>query len=89
MNDASKKCVWWAVALFVVGIGAQAFGPDIYGAIDRLAGSNAQAGMSLVNVVINILAGICLPTGGALIGAAVVTNVLLPNRTNQRQSQPD
>lgn len=91
MHQAARKCCYWACFLFVVGIGAVAFGPGIYSAISRGVGANAEAGLSLLNLTITILKNACLPTAGALVGAAVVINVLAGAAANssQNQSNPD
>jgi len=85
MNPTAKKCVQWAVIMFVIGVGALAFGPHIYSVISNTAGSNAQAGMDFLNIVILVLTNACLPTGGALIGAAVIINTLKPLKSPEEQ----
>lgn len=76
MNHTAKRCVQWAVGLWVLGALALVYGTQAYLGLADLAGANAEAGLDAVNIVLTILRSALFPTGAALIGAAVVVQAL-------------
>lgn len=86
MHSTARRCCYWAVALFAVGIFALALGPRLSYAISVGVGANAEIGMSLLNLAITVLMNACLPTAGALVGAAVVINTLTSRDGNDQST---
>lgn len=81
MHSTAKKCVIWAVCLFVLGGLALAWTTDLYLLIANRMGANAQVGVAVLTTVLNGVRWALFPTGAALIGAAVVIQALSPDRT--------
>ena len=79
MHATAKKCVQWSIALFLVGALLIVFGPQIFKQISDLAGANAAVGLDLVDVTLTLVRSTSMPVGAALIGAAVVIQVLAPS----------
>ena len=77
MNPAAKKCIQWAIGLWVVGAVLVVYMPDIYMAIADRAGTNAEAGLEVVNVALTLAHATLMPLGAALVGAAVVIQVMV------------
>jgi len=78
MHPTAKKCVQWAVGLFVVGAAFIVWGPDLFSAIANAAGPNARPVTDLVDVLVTLVRWTLMPVGASLIGAAVVIQVLWP-----------
>ena len=76
MHPVAKKCVVYGVLLLVIGAVLIIYIPDVYNAIANAAGSNAQAGLDVVNIVLQMIRSGIMPVGAALIGAAVVIQTL-------------
>ena len=76
MHPASKKCLRWSVGLFVLGTLTMVYLPEVYRAIARVAGSNADIGLTSLNLVFTFVQMTVFPTGAALLGSAVVIQVL-------------
>jgi multisubunit Na+/H+ antiporter MnhG subunit len=85
LHPVAKKCVAYGVLLLVVGAVLIIYIPDLYNAIANTAGSNAQAGLDVVNVVLQVIRSGFMPVGAALIGAAVVIQTL----SNDKHSDQD
>ena len=79
MNPAAKKCIQWAIGLWVVGVAHGIYMPDLYMAIATRAGANADIGLHGLNFLLTFVNAILIPVGAALIGAAVVIQVLTKN----------
>ena len=80
MYPTAKKCVIWAVCLFVFGALAMAWSTDLYLLIADRMGANAQVGVAVLTTVLTGLRWSLFPTGAALIGAAVVIQALSGDR---------
>lgn len=80
MHPTARRCVQWAVGLLVVGAVLVAYGPDLYGAVVGVAGANAEVGLGVLHVVLTLVRSVAFPLGAALIGAAIVIQVLAPDR---------
>lgn len=78
MNPTAKRCIYWAIGLFVFGALAMAFVPDILYAIGNYLGVNGAAGYYPTEVILTIIRWAAFPTGAALVGAAVVVQTLAP-----------
>jgi hypothetical protein len=78
VHSTAKKCVQWAVALFVSGAILLVSGPDLYVGLARVAGANAEAGLGVVNILLALLRSTAFPLGAVLIGAAIVIQTLAP-----------
>lgn len=76
MHSTAKKCVIWAVCLFVLGGLALAWTTDLYLLIADRMGANAEVGVAVLTTVLNGVRWALFPTGAALIGAAVVIQAL-------------
>lgn len=76
MHPTAQKCILWSVGLFVVGAVLMIYLSDIYLAITKAAGANADAGIEVLNIVLQLLRSIVMPIGAALVGAAVVIQTL-------------
>lgn len=78
MHPTAKKCVQWAVALLISGAIALVYGTDLYVGLADSAGTNAAAGLDVVNILLTIVRSTAFPMGAVLIGAAVVIQALAP-----------
>ena len=70
MHSTAKKCVQWAVALFVSGAILLVYGTDLYLGLAGVAGANAEAGLGVVNILLTLVRSTAFPIGAVLIGAA-------------------
>ena len=80
MDPTAKKCVIWAVGLFILGALAMAWATDLYLLIADRMGANAEVGVAVLTTVLTGLRWSLFPTGAALIGAAVVIQALSTDR---------
>src|SRR5699024_10433501 len=80
MHPTAKKCVIWAVCLFVLGALALAWATDLYVAIVERMGANAEVGVAVLTTVLHGVRWALFPTGAALVGAAVVIQALSDDR---------
>lgn len=78
MHPTAKRCVASGVVLLVVGALVIAFGPDVYAAIARAAGYNADIGLKTFDLALTLIRSSFMPLGSVLIGAAVVIQALSP-----------
>ncbi|PWF26997.1 hypothetical protein [Ancrocorticia populi] len=85
MHPVGKRCIYWAIGLFIVGALAIVFVPDIVFAITNYLGVNGSAGVYPVEVILTIIRWAAFPTGAALIGAAVVIQVLAPRSDEESE----
>src|SRR5690625_6296261 len=76
MNRTAKKLLTYGVAGVVLGTLLAAYGVDIFVWLSNLEGSNAEAGLAAVSIVITLLRGVIVPMGDALFGASLVINVV-------------
>ena len=76
MHPVAKRCVTSGVLLLVAGSVLVIYIPDLYNAIAGVAGSNAQIGLGLINIVLTVIRASVMPLGAALIAAAVVIQTL-------------
>ena len=76
MHPTARRCVAWAVGLFVGGSFLSLYGTQMYLALADLAGPGAVFGVSVVEFVMTLIRWTALPTGAALVGAAVVIQAL-------------
>lgn len=95
MHSTAKKCVEWAVALFIAGALLLVYGTDLYAGLADVAGANAQAGLDVVNILLTLIRSTAFPLGAVLIGAAIVIRTLSPRdeslaheRSDQGQATP-
>ncbi|PVU82747.1 hypothetical protein DDP54_06665 [Cellulomonas sp. WB94] len=79
MHSTAKKCVQWAVALFVSGVILSVYGTDLYMALARVAGANAETGLGAVTILLNLVRSTAFPLGAVLIGTAIVVQTLAPH----------
>ncbi|MGV8978799.1 MAG: hypothetical protein ACOH17_12215 [Cellulomonas sp.] len=81
--------MFYGVLLLVVGTVLMIYIPDLYNAIVNIAGSNAQPGLEVVNIVLQVIRSSFMPVGAALIGAAVVIQTLAnPGHSDQDRAEP-
>jgi len=85
VHATAKKCVQWSIALFLVGALLMVFGPRIFVQLSDLAGANAAVGLDLADVTLTLVRLTTMPVGAALIGAAVVIQVLAPSEVRSNQ----
>ena len=78
-NRTAKKLLTYGVAGVVLGTLLAAYGVDIFAWLSNRAGTNAEAGLAAVSLVITLLRGVLVPVGAAFIGAALVINALSPD----------
>jgi len=83
MSEISKKILTYGIAGVIIGTLIGAYGTSFFVWLSELAGSNAEAGLSAVSLVITLLRGVLVPVGAALIGAAVVIHALAPASVRQ------
>jgi len=76
VHQTAKRCVQWAVGLWVLGAVVVIYGTQAYVALAEAVGSGAEAGLDALNVVLTIARSALFPTGAVLIGAAVVIQTL-------------
>lgn len=76
MHPAAKRCVQWSVGLLVLGTLTLVFRPEVYTVFSRLAGPESEIGYTLLNTAFTFAQATLFPVGSALIGAAVVIQVL-------------
>ena len=95
MHSTAKKCVQWAVALFISGVILLVYGTDLYVGLAQVAGANAEAGLGVVNTLLTLIRSTAFPLGAVLIGAAIVIQTLAPRdeslaheRSDQDQATP-
>ena len=95
MHSTAKKCVQWAVALFISGAILLVYGTDLYVGLAHVAGANAEAGLGVVNILLTLIRSTAFPLGAVLIGAAIVIQTLAPRdkslaheRSDQSQATP-
>ena len=67
MHPTAKKCVVWAVCLFLLGALAMAWTTDLYLLIADRMGANAQVGLALLPTVLSGERWSLFPTGAALV----------------------
>lgn len=78
MHQTAKRCVQWAVGLWVLGAVVLIYGAQAYVWLADEVGSDAQAGLDAVDIVLTIARSALFPLGAVLIGAAVVIQTLAP-----------
>ncbi len=78
MHPVAVKCIKWAVGLFVLGALTSVYGSDVLYRLSNYAGVNANAGFSVIRVVISLMQWTLMPLGASLVGAAVVIQTLAP-----------
>lgn len=83
MQPAAKKCLWWAGASALIGVVLQVFTTAIMNALydTWITGSvlaDIPGWVPVMNSVLTVVTQMPLLIAAALIGAAVVVNVLLP-----------
>lgn len=88
MHPTAKKCVIWAVCLFVLGGLALAWTTDLYMLISDRMGRNAQVGSAVLSTVLAGVQWSLFPTGAALIGASVVIQALSTDRARAEEHTP-
>lgn len=88
MHPTAKKCVIWAVCLFVLGALALAWTTDLYMLIADRMGPNAEVGVAVLTTVLQGVRWSLFPTGAALIGAAVVIQALSRDRATVEERAP-
>ena len=76
MHPAAKKCVEWSIGLFVLGTLAMVYLPDLFRAVARVAGANADVGLRGLNLAFTFVQMSFFPVAAALVGSAVVIQVL-------------
>ncbi|MEE6273795.1 hypothetical protein [Georgenia wangjunii] len=79
MHPAAKKWATIGVSMLVVGGLLLAFGPDVYYWAANVAGANAEPGLWVLSVLLNVTREAFMPLGAALVGAAVVIQALAPS----------
>ena len=79
INRTAKKLLTYGVVGVVLGTLLAAYGVDVFAWLSNRAGSNAEAGLATVSLVITLLRGVMVPVGAAFIGAALVINALSPD----------
>lgn len=89
MNHAAKRCVQWAIGLWVLGALVLIYGAQVFVGLTDLAGANAATGLDVVNIVLTILRSALFPTGAALVGAAVVVQALTGRGAPRREEVED
>lgn len=72
MHHTAKRCVQWAVGLWLVGAVVLIYGAQAYVGIADAAGAGAEVGLDVLNIVLTIVRSAVFPMGAALVGAAVV-----------------
>ena len=78
MRSATKKCLGWGIAAFVAGTVFLAVSPDVF----YLVSSSGVYGFDLFNAwglqfLTSFVSRTLFPLGAALIGAAIVIEVVL------------
>ena len=79
MNSTAKKCIYWAIGLWIAGAVLLIYMPDIYLAVADRAGANAEFGLRGLNIALVLVNSTLIPVGAALVGAAVVIQVMTKN----------
>ena len=78
MHSTAKKCVQCAAALLVSGVLLSVYGTDLYMSLTQVAGANAETGLGVVTVLLNLVRSTAFPLGAVLIGTAIVVQTLAP-----------
>jgi hypothetical protein len=78
VHPSAKRCVQWAAAAAVGGAVLLVYGAQIFTALAERAGANAEVGLHLVNLVLTVVNALLFPLAAALVGAAVVIQVVAP-----------
>ncbi len=78
MHPTAATCLRWAVVSAVLGAVLLVYGAPLLVALAERAGASAEIGLGLVNVVLTLVTSLGFPLAAALVGAAVVIQVLAP-----------
>jgi len=78
VHPTAKRCVQWAVGLFVSGVILSAYGTDLYFRLTQVAGANAETGLGAVMLLLSLVQSTAFPLGAVLIGTAIVVQTLAP-----------
>lgn len=89
MHPTAKKCLQWAVVLFIVGVVVLVYGTDVYVRLAEVAGANADAGLHVVDILLTLVRSTAFPLGAALIGAAIVIQTLAPGEASLDHEHSD
>ncbi len=81
MHPTARRCVWAAVLLWVAGAALVGLAPTLYGLADGWLGG-------AVEIAVGFLQEALVPTGAALVGAAVVVQALRGARPSSGAEDP-
>lgn len=87
MHPTARRCVQWAIGLFLVGATTEVFAARLISAIGPALGSSLNEVATAVAFTITLARWTTMPVGASLVGAAVVINTLAPR--NRREAEEE
>lgn len=80
----------WSVGLLVIGSILTLYIPDLFFKFQDAVGPNAEIGVRLVEIILQVIRETVMPIGASLAGAAVVIQVLAgsPKTTHDDDTDP-
>ncbi|WP_062386169.1 hypothetical protein [Demequina iriomotensis] len=82
MHPIARRCAQWAAGLVLVGTFAIVVGPEIVLRVGQSTGAGDEVVFWILTYVIGGIRLFAVPIAAALVGAAVVVQVLAPARTD-------
>lgn len=89
MHPAAKKCLWWGIGLLVASIVGSMLGNVLLNAASSFIDGGGQLSTWLYTATSVVSYAVLPPASTALIGAAVVINVLAPKLDRVLDSRAD
>lgn len=89
MHPAAKKSLWWGIGLLVASVVGSMLGNVLLNAASSFIDGGGQVANWLYSAMSVVSYALLPPAGTALIGAAVVINVLAPKLDRVLESRAD
>ena len=79
---AGQRCMWWGIALLILGVMISLFGTNLLYAIAGDSLNSGLTGLAMgLSYVLGTIQGVGVPLGASLVAAGVVLRVLAPRGT--------
>lgn len=76
MHPVASRCIFWGVVLFIAGAIGMKYIPNVYSALEDVAGPNAEIGLGIADVTLTAIRLGLMPMAASLIGAGIVIQTL-------------
>lgn len=84
MNETSRRCLVWGIALCVVGSALGHFLPALFANVLSRMQSGTEPAVALLDILMLLVRWTMIPLGTTLIGSAIVIHALMPFRSSDR-----